>query len=444
MKRVQPEPPKFLTHPLRELTRVIVGREPIKAEALDDIWERLDGEYPCVRRDDLPKTAEAVAAAAIGLAEGAAQAVSNFVDEQTKAALPKTAKKEKAGLFRGGTAFAVGTSRMVAKESNKLLALAGLARPPDAAKVKKLVQQITTLAQANKAAIELNSTHTLPFPSLDDFSRMGQAVLGLNSGKDKISEVRIVRWAGADYRETEIHAFDRRGFHVFNINLSMDEPGVLRVNALQASHGRNCEDLYQSFGGAHEPGRGNTALIAAGLEALIVEGAKSGMHAIVTYPGSPNVQRLYEKMGFTSPGQSGPWSRKTFAWTTEKMPVVSGIHDLLILRRQLDMGSEATMTLDLTNPRAVQQALIGFQLTRALVKDVPKDVASKMKKAGLALLPPSINEYEGLAENSHQTRVLRRSPPGAPRPRAPRSSAPPAPVSAASPEPSSAPESPGD
>ena len=71
----------------------------------------------------------------------------------------------------------------------------------------------------------------------------------------------------------------------------MAEPGVLYVNELQASHGRNCDELLMALGGAEVVGRGNAALISSGLEAVIVEGAKAGLHTLATRPGSAGAAR---------------------------------------------------------------------------------------------------------------------------------------------------------
>jgi hypothetical protein len=391
--------------------RRVIGEEPISGPELDQLYIQLGESRPWIRSDDFQKSAEAVVSATVGAVEGAGRSLARFAEAQsTKAQPPGTVR---AGLLRSSTkaSYVVASADLARKESGRFLALAGALRPTDPAATRKLVDQVTTLAKANRERIVLESAHAIPFPKLADFAQIGQALLGHNTGPDEVSEVRIRSSSGKDRRAVAIHAFDRAGFHVMAVSASMRAPGDLYVEELQASHGRNCEDLLMALGGGKQPGRGNGALISAGLEALIVEGAKAGLHTISTRPGSPQVQRLYEKMGFTSPGDDRPWKRRLAAWLTEKLPVASGVLNLYTLYRQSALeqrGVDAeTMVLDLTNRAAVAQALVGFRLARTTIHDVPKGVAEEMKALGLPAERPRIKQYRReIPGDSSHTRVV--------------------------------------
>jgi hypothetical protein len=395
---------RWLRHPLREWTRTIVGEEPRSGPELDRLYERLGDQYPFVSLDRPTESADAVASAVVGTAEGAASAVKGFVEAQRERVPRRGSSIGRAAVYGTRKAESLG------KESGQLLALAGIGKPPDPEATRSLIEEVTVLAKANEARVRLESAHAIPFPKIGDFAAMAAPLIGLNRGADRIEEIRIAAWGGKR-RDVEIHAFDAAGYHVLELGVHMKSPGVLYIDELQASHGRSCDRLFMAFGGASTPGRGNAGLIAAGLESLIVEGAKAGLYAITTKPGSPQVQRLYEKMGFTSPGDSGPWKRRLTLWAAEKVPVASGLLGLAALSRQALAAKNGedgeTMLLDLRNPEAVKQALVAFQLARARFTDVPKDVAKKMEALGLKPERPTIERFrKQIPDGCTNTRVV--------------------------------------
>lgn len=397
----------WLRHPLREWARTVVGEERKTGPELDVLYEELGETYPFVSLRAPKESADAVLSAAVGSAEGAGHAIKEFVDAQLERSEPKPGSKIPLG--RAAT-YSVRKASVLNQEGGQFLALAGVAKPPDPEATDRLIEQVTTIAKANHARIELKSKHAIPFPKLADFAVMGSALLGVNKGKDRVDEVRVVAWGGK-HRDVEVHAFDKAGFHVLELGVQMESPGVLYIQHLQSSHGRNCDELTMAFGGGSVPGRGNAGLIAAGLEALIVEGAKAGLYAIATTPGSPQVQRLYEKMGFTAPGHEGPWRRRLLTWVGEKIPVVSGLLNAGTLYRQATKAAQGedseTMILDLRDEGAVRQALVGFQLARSRFQDVPKNVAKKMADLGQAPDRPNVAQYrKQLPEGANNTRVL--------------------------------------
>jgi hypothetical protein len=402
-----------LSHPLREALRRVIAEEQISGQELDDLHERLAEHFPFVDRKDLSGSIDTIVSATVGVGEGAAIALRDFIVKE---------KEKASGGMKAGSETSASIARRLAakpgylgshakdlqKEVGKYAAIVGAVSPPDPKATDKLIDQVTTMAKANKTRLELKSAHAIEFPKLKDFAEMGKSLLGTNGGKDKIDEVRVGLWGGKQ-RQAQIHAWDEAGFHVLNTVLNMHAPGEIYVEELQASHGRNCTELFMAQGGESVPGRGNAALVAAGLEAVIVKGAAAGVHAIVTRPGSPQVQRLYEKMGFTSPGETKPWRKRMIEWALEKLPVARGMLNATTMLRQGFGEAEgkdmSTMRLDLTNPDAVRQALVGFRLARSTIKDVPKNIAEKMQAQGQKPDKPDTKERKRLDGNN--VRVIR-------------------------------------
>ncbi len=299
-----------------------------------------------------------------------------------------------------GVATKVGRAQ---RRAGSYLAIAGALSPPDPAELDRTIDAVVAQAKANRFRLEAGEP-ILDFPKLDHFAEMGRALLGLNRGNDTIDEVRLRKAKS----EIEVHAFDRRGHHVVEAHLSKHSPGVLYIDSLRATHGRNCDDLALDFGGLEVPGRGNALAVAAGLEALILECAKHGVHTIATSPGSPMVASLYQKMGFTAPGSDEPFARRRVEWLLEEFPILAeGVQAVNLIRKE--HAENWVQKLDLTNPEAVRQALAGFRLSRAAIRDVPKDVAGRMVKLGLERPKPNHEEWvKELAETKNNVRVLHR------------------------------------
>lgn len=356
----------------------MTGRE--LAALHDELGQRFPPE-------DVADVACTALALTVGATEGAVSTIGRLRDEEAAKAFLRDPAKPK-------------------KEVAELLALAGVLQPPDRDASEREIQQVVAMARANRARLEIGSRRAIEFFDLDELAEMATVLLGVNKGEDAIREVRVADVGGDDY---EVHAFDAAGYHVLDLSCSMAAPGVLEIESLQASHGRNCESLTMAFGGPSVPGRGNAAAVAAGLSEVIVKGSAAGLHAIQTIPGSPQVQRLYEKMGFTTPGDSRPWRRKLVAWSAQKLPVVSGVMnvtDMLLRSLKRPTHDELVMTLDLTNEDAVRQALVAFGLTRAAVKDVPKGVADRIAASGAEVKPPSVERYRREFPEGPGVRVL--------------------------------------
>jgi hypothetical protein len=409
----------MLSNPLREALRRVIAEEPISGAELDELHAGIAEHFPDVKGGDIKGVIDTILSASLGAGEGVALSMKNFIiseKEKLRGTAPKGFKPGQetsasiAQKLAGKASYLGDAASGTQKEIGKFAALAGLVKPQDPKATDKLIDQVVTMAKANKARIELGSAHAINFPKLKDFAKMGQALLGLNKGKDQIGEVRVGIWGGKK-PQAQLHAWDKAGFHVMNTVLDFYAPGEIWVEELQASHGRNATQLFMAQGGEKQPGRGNAAAVAAGLESVIVNGVQAGLHAIVTRPGSPQVQRLYEKMGFTTPGDTRPWKKKLIEWAAEKLPVVPGILNAVTMLRQGFGEAEgkdmSTMKLDLTNPEAVRQALVSFRLTRSAASDVPKGVAEKMVAMGQQADTPDTEVRERLSEGSNNVSVLR-------------------------------------
>jgi hypothetical protein len=183
--------------------------------------------------------------------------------------------------------------------------------------------------------------------------RTGKALkrlLGLNSGPDQVTEILITNGGGVD-------AFDRAGYHIFDATVSGMNDKKLYVQHLRASHGRNVADLGYGWGD-RIPGRGNARVVSESLQGLVELAVESGYTSVGCTPGSDEVAKLYAKMGF-KPNEGHP------------------------------PGAYVSMTLDLTNPAAMRQAIFVFAASRANIVDVPKDVAAKIYAGGSVPNPPA-------------------------------------------------------
>jgi hypothetical protein len=384
----------------------------MSVDELNETSEQIAARKPDAARMTTPST-DALVSGAVGTAEGVTHRVYGIVGQAV----------EDARGFRLGTESLSSLASKVGRAERRAesyLALAGVVSPPNAQELEQTIELVVARARANKTRLS-NGEKLLDFPKLDHFATASGALLGLNTGDDRIEEVRVIDHTprGRKRRRIEIHAFDHRGFHVLDANLSRLDAGVLYVDALRATHGRNCEDLELDFGGHGVPGRGNALAVAAGLESLITEAVKNGVHTLATSPGSPAVASLYMKMGFTEPGSEQPFSKRRLEWLLEQFPLLSeGVQAANLIRKQqhveeqLERGEEPNwiQKLDLTNPEAVHQALAGFRLSRAAITDVPKDVAAKLEAAGEKEPEPRHTVWKRkLPESKSNVRVLRLS-----------------------------------
>lgn len=265
------------------------------------------------------------------------------------------------------------------KKAKAFLTMAGLTHNADTAQVKRDVAEVAQRAAGSKEAIAQGVAEKT-FLDMETCKNIASSILGLNQGPDQVVEARIK----ADNRDQlgndtmfSLYAFDRADFQILNGLIYKPQDGVLHIEALRASHGRNCEDFKLGLGKPKEPGRGNSAIIAAGLESIILEGSKCGIHRITTKPGSFKVAELYQKMGFRVEGH------------TEKV----------------DKPQAAElMYLDLTNTDRLKDALLGFSLSRSMITDVPKDVTARMLADGQEAPQPS---YQQVKRRTRRAQVVR-------------------------------------
>lgn len=218
---------------------------------------------------------------------------------------------------------------------------------PTAEVLQAQVDHILGAARANEAAkADPLLTDATVAPALDHF-------LGINSGPDEIVEAVAHREA----HNVFIDLFDRAGFHVMGMQ-AQAAGRALHVVELKATHGRNVEDLKVYRLQDKIPGRGNARLVAEGLQQMVQLAASNGFSSLSCVPANDEVAKLYAKMGFVAD------------------------HDL-------ETSAFNAMTLDLTNPKIVQQLVFVFAASRAGIRDVPKDVSAKMQARGEALSPPN-------------------------------------------------------
>lgn len=405
----------MLSNPLRALSRRFVAREPINDQDLDNLEKTLK-QRGISSIADAPKSLECVASAAIGAAEGLAARFGQVV-------VPCIETVRREGPIRAGlvTTRALQSALPVAqRKATTYLALTGVLRPSGAEAREAMVGRIVKDAAFTTACIE-REMKVKTFPSLEDFETIARGLLGINSGADEVVEIRIHRrqersLAGSQTK-LDLHAFDRAGYHVLWAELAScpELPGALFIEQLIATHGRNAEDLELDFGGAGVPGRGNNALVARALEAVLVHGSGHGLWVLGTIAASPMVQRLYMKMGFAPPGTPGPFRKQWFGWALEQMPLGPELSDAMILgagllRRQTHRGDDFVpeiMSLDMTRPEAVRQALVAFALSRAGMHDVPKNVAARLAARGETPSPPSAKAWRKDLLVGQNVRVVR-------------------------------------
>lgn len=405
---------RVLEHPLRDFARRLFGGEPLTVPELDRAATEIGPTIPASIGEVVPWK-HLTGALKLGATEGVAG----------RALAAGERVVGRAGVER--TASLTQKLERSARRVGSYLAIAGITPPPDPQALERTIELVVAQAKANRHRLEVGLP-ILDFPRLDAFAAMAEGLVGQGQGPDRIAEVRVVDWVpkGKKRRDVAIHAFDRRGFHVLEAAFSKVAPGTLYIDCLRASHGRNCEDLGLDFGGAKVPGRGNPALVGAGLEALLVHAVRHGVHTIATSPGSPMVAMLYLKMGFTAPGSPVPFARRRLEWLLEQLPVVKeAIAGLHLVRKernvqaQLEAGEAPSylQRLELDNPEAVRQALSAFQLSRASAPPVPRDVAAQIVAEGGAAPQPNPRAWEKeLPEDASNVRVLRaaacRSPSG--------------------------------
>lgn len=392
---------QILEHPVREFSRRLFAADHLSVEALDRAADAIGPTLPASIGDVLPSKRLA-GALKLGAGEGVATRAL-AAGQRPELISPNTVH---AKLQRG------------VRRAGSYLAIAGLVPPPDRRSLEETIDLVVAQAKANRHRLEVGQ-EILDFPRLDAFAAMAESLFGHGSGADRVEEVRVVDWIpkGKKRRDVAIHAFDRRGFHVLEAAFSKVGPGLLYIDCLRASHGRNCEDLGLDFGGGKVPGRGNAALVGAGLEALLIHAVRHGVHTIATSPGSPMVASLYMKMGFTAPGSEAPFTRHRLEWLLEQFPVLrEAIAGLNLVRKernvqaQLEAGQAPSylQKLELDNPEAVRQALSAFRLSRASVTDVPKDVAARLVQAGHPAPKPNHAEWKKeLPGDASNIRVLR-------------------------------------
>jgi hypothetical protein len=392
----------LLDSPFRGFARKLFATERMTVGELDARYEDMSTALPATI-GDLQSSATVAGAVKLGATEGIA---ARFFT-----------KVERLGPKQAPPSLLARYQRLENKASS-YLALAGLMTPIDAEALEGTIDLVVAQAKANKHRLGLGQS-VADFPKLDDFASMAEALLGINQGRDQVVEVRVVDWSpkAKKNKAIELHAFDKAGFHVLEAELSKAAPGVLYVDCLKASHGRNCDEIAMDFGGRGMPGRGNAALVGAGLEAVMVHAVRHGVYAIRTRPGSPMVASLYMKMGFTEPGSDTPFSRRRIEWLLEQLPILSeGIAALNLIREQLNVHRQAQggadphtdQTLDLTNPEAVRQALVAFRLSRAAVTGVPRGVAAKLVAMGKRPPRPGLKRYaREIPESASNVRVIR-------------------------------------
>ena len=220
----------------------------------------------------------------------------------------------------------------------------------DAAALQKEAASVVDKARANQLAFKAG--HAITF---EKFSGVAQSILGVNTGADEIVEASVHPIPGF----VLFDAFDRAGFHVIQGGVSVHHD-ALYIELLQATHGRNVEDLA-GYGKGEEkmPGRGNARAVSEALSAAMSSALANGLCALECTPGSDEVARLYGKMGFRrSDGNSVP---------------LNGYK----------------MRLDLTDAAVVTQMVLVFTASRIGIRDVPKDVGAKIFARGQARSPPN-------------------------------------------------------
>lgn len=234
--------------------------------------------------------------------------------------------------------------RMLKRETLGLFAAAF----PDTTALSQHADMLVARAQASALARRSGAFSHAAF-STAAFAHVAERVLGLNSGPDEISEAHLL----ADAVGVRLEAYDRVGFHVLS-GLLIARPHALYISELKAAHGRNIEELGGfGAGHAHLPGRGNARAVSEALTALMESAVAAGFTSLACTPGSPEVARLYAKMGF------------------------------------VDIQHESEMVLDLTDAQAVKHLLFVFTASRAGISDVPKNVAARIRASGRAALPPN-------------------------------------------------------
>jgi len=382
-------------HPVRKLVAQVVAGEQDEDALLESGEAVAEASKPSW--SDLGASANYVASTIAGVVDG------------------MTARRDKPDAPSNASQAGLHTSRSLAdkfhdaqKSTSSYLAIAGISSPPNADELQTQIDGVVAKAEANKEAIAADPT-LRAFPTLDEVTKLAKGLVGLNKGDDSIQQVRTTMesFEGRD-RKFNVHAFDRRGYHVMWAKCLDGGKGVLAIESLRASHGRNCDSFKLAPGKRGVPGRGNAAVTAAALEAVVLEAVNSGVHTLRTSPGSPAVSRLYAKMGFKFANDSDSYHRHPVEWALETIPLVRRWDDAKrVVHKIDDMNSDTpdtafSMVLDLTDPAAVRQALVAFQLSRGAVDDVPKNVADRMSAMGETPSEPAFLDWATRPGTEHE------------------------------------------
>lgn len=389
-------------HPVRKLVSQVVAGERDQ-DALLESGEAVAGA-PTPSWSDLGGSATYIASTVAGVVDG------------MKARLDKPAAPT------GSSQAGLHTSRSLAdkfhdaqKSTSSYLAIAGISSPPNADALAQEVDGVVAKAIANREALAADPT-TRAFPTVDEVAELASGIVGLNRGDDTIQQVRVAMKTDGGKEAFSVHAFDRRGYHVMWAQCHDAGSGIMAVQSLRASHGRNCDDFKLAPGKHGVPGRGNAAVTATALESVILKAVQCGVHTIRTSPGSPAVARLYSKMGFRFGDDTGGYNRHPVAWALESIPLIRRMDDAKrVVHKVTDMDRDApdaafSMVLDLTDAAAVRQALVAFQLSRGAVDDVPKCVAERMTSMGQMPAEPAFLDWATRPGTEHE-RVVGPDPP---------------------------------
>lgn len=392
------------SHPLRQLVRQVVSGEVDEDSLLVNAEAVSQAGHP--KWNDVSGQAAFYGAGIAGAYEG-------LKDRLSKKDVPPPKGTVQSGL-QTQTTLADRFKQAGAKTSS-FLAIAGITSP-DNDDLDTLIDGVVAKAIANRDAIDAG-TAKQTFPNLDDIEKMASKLIGINKGDDEILQVRCAMNTvdGRD-KDFQVHAFDKRGYHVLWAQCRNAGDGALAVASLRASHGRNCDSFELAPGKMKVPGRGNAGLTAEALEAVIKQAVDSGVKEIRTSPGSPAVARLYAKMGFKFMDQKDGYSRQPVQWALETIPLYRRLDDARrVVNKVTDMDTNAheskfEMVLDLTDRAAVRQALVAFQLSRSAIEDVPKGVREKIQAMGQELVEPAFLDWATKPE-LHNERIVGSDPP---------------------------------
>ena len=119
-------------------------------------------------------------------------------------------------------------------------------------------------------------------------------------------------------------------------------------------------------------------------------------------------------MGFHLDGVDGQFESRPVAWAAEKLPLAEDIDSARRIYTKLSDSDDPPldMVLDLTDPKAVRQALVAFQLSRSSVSDVPKNISERMVAAGEDAPTPNYDTWQMKTDSYYDNvRVIGDDPP---------------------------------